>query len=136
MRNYIIILSAIIFAGCSNGELKSEEDVKIDVLTTGRWSAVDFEGEVNKFQRGIVFSKDKQFFNLDSQGRIIPKQREKVFDLKNDTLRIVDFNYEPKFIHKKGTQIFIVSELNEEKLVLKSIYPDSKNIYKFKNEEL
>lgn len=136
MKNYFIILSIVFFANCSNVELESREDLKVDYLTTGKWSLVEFDGDENKFQRGIVFSKDKQFFNLDSQGRIIPKQREKVFELSSDTLKIVDFNFEQKFIHTRGTQLFKVRELNDEKFVIKSIYPDSMSTYKFKNEEL
>jgi hypothetical protein len=123
-------------ASCSNNESGAQKNDRVDNLTNGKWMVSEFDGEKNKFSQGIVFSKDKQFFLLDSQGRIVPKNREIIFELKSDTLRVVDYNYEPQFILKKGTKVFIVKELDEKELFLRSVYPDSTSSYKFRKEEL
>lgn len=135
MRNYIFLLSIFFFVSCSDEEANTKKDEKIDYLTSGKWRVVEFDGEKNRFKLGVVFSKDKQFFNLDSQGRIVPTQHEQIFDLNIDTLQIVDFKYEPRFIEKKGTLVFKVEELEESNMILKSIYPDSTSTYKLKKED-
>ncbi len=136
MRNYIFLLGLLFFANCGGGESNSNENKIVDYLTSGKWEVVEFDGKEKKFSRGIVFSKDKQFFNLDSQGRIIPTQNKKVFDLSNDTLRIIDYNIEPRFIEQRGTLVFSVKEFDESSMILKSLYPDSTSTYKLKNEDL
>jgi len=136
MKNYIFLLSIFFFVSCSETETKSKEGEMVDHLTSGKWTVVDFDGEINNFELGVVFSKDKQFFNMDSQGRIIPTQHEQIFSLNSDTLQIIDFKYEPRFIDKKGTLVFKVKELDESNMTLKSIYPDSTSTYKLKNEDL
>lgn len=136
MKNYIYLLSIFFFVSCSEAETKSKDDEMVDYLTSGKWSVVEFDGDKNNFKLGIVFSPDKQVFNLDSQGRVILTQHEKVFNLNNDTLQIVDFKYEPRYIEEKGTLVFKVNELDESNMVLKSIYPDSTSTYKLKREEL
>ena len=136
MRNYIFLLGLFFFASCGGGESNSNKNEIADYLTSGKWKVVEFDGKEKKFSRGIVFSKDKQFFNLDSQGRIIPTQNKIVFDLSNDTLRIIDFNIEPRFLKKRGTLAFSIKEVDESSMILKSLYPDSTSTYKLKNEEL
>jgi hypothetical protein len=136
MKNYIFFFSLIFLASCSDGESKSKEDESVGFLTNGKWNVVQFDGEKNRLNIGVVFSKDNQIFNLDSQGRIVPTHNKKVFEVKSDTLRIVDFNYEKKFIHNKGTLVFRIKELTDSKMILKSIYPDSTSAYTLKNKEL
>lgn len=136
MRNYIFLLGLFFFASCGGEESNSNENEIVDYLISGKWEVVKFDGKEKKFSKGIVFSKDKQFFNLDSQGRIVPTQNEKVFDLSNDTLRIIDYNIEPRFLEKMGTLVFSVKEIDENSMILKSLYPDSTSTYKLKNEEL
>lgn len=136
MKYYFFILFISFLVSCSNNESNSEKNGNDDYLTSGKWTVTEFDGENNRFGYGIVFSKDNQFFYLDSQGRIVPKNHEIIFELKNDTLQVVNFNYEQRFLREKGTQVFIVEDLDEEELVMRSIYPDSISIYKFRKEEL
>lgn len=136
MKKYFFVPFLLLFVSCSVDDSTSSENGRVDDLTNGKWLVSDFEGEENKFRRGIVFSKDRQFFHLDSQGRMIPRHRKIIFELKKDTLKIVDFNFEEKYIKQRGTQIFIVEDLGENKLILQGVFPDSTISYTFINEEL
>lgn len=121
---------------CSENEADSNGDNPVQYLTDGKWVVSKFDGKENIYSRGVVFSKDNQFFQLDSQGRIVPRHKKVIFELKNDTLKIIDYNYEPAYIEKKGMQVFLVENINEEELVLQGVYPDSTSNYKFRKEEL
>lgn len=136
MKKYIFALFMLTLVSCSNEASTLQDDDRIEDLTSGKWIVSDFDGKENKFSRGIVFSKDRQFFHLDSQGRVVPRHREIIFELSNDTLQIVDFNYEAKYIQQRGTQVFIVKDLEEDELSLKGVFPDSTSLYTFKKEEL
>lgn len=136
MQKLIHLFIGTLLASCSAEETSSKEETKIDLLVDGKWQVSEFEGEKNRLGIGVVFSSDKQFFNIDSQGRIIPTHHKKIYDLKNDTLQVVDFKYEKKFIEEKGTLVFLVEELNETSLRLNSIHPDTTSTYELKKEDL
>lgn len=136
MKKFIYLLFGMFLFSCSTNDPISKGNHHIEILTEGKWVVSEFDGEKNKLGNGVVFSKDKQLFNTDSQGRIIPTHHKQIFDLINDTLRIVDYKYEQSFIEEKGTLIFKVEDLNDKSLKLISIYPDTLGIYKFRKEEL
>lgn len=136
MRKIIFFFIGVLFVACSTDESNSNMDNKIDLLIGDKWVVSVFEGKKNKLGEGVVFSKDKQLFNIDSQGRIIPTHHKQIFDLNNDTLRIIDYKYEEQFLDEKATLVFEIKELSNKLLRLHSIYPDTKSTYKLLKEEL
>lgn len=136
MRKLVYLFIGSLLLSCSAEETPSNGDKRIDLLYDGKWVVSEFEGEKNRLGIGVVFSPDKQFFNLDSQGRVVPTHHKIIFDLKSDTLQVVDFKYEQKYIKEKGTLVFIVEKLNENSLKLNSIHPDTTSTYELKKEDL
>lgn len=136
MQKFQYLFITLLFVGCSTDQSNSNKESEIDLLTDEKWVVSEFNGKKNKLGKGVVFSKDKQLFNIDSQGRIIPTHQKQIFDLTNDTLRIIDYKYEERFIEEKGTLVFKVKELNDQILSLSSIYPDTTSTYKLVKEEL
>lgn len=136
MKYFIFLFVFTFLSSCSVNEAELNGNNEVSYLTNGKWIVSEFEGKEDIYSRGIVFSKDNQFFQLDSQGRIIPRNHKVIFELKSDTLKVIDYNYEATHIEEKGMKVFIVEELDEEELVLKCIYPDSTSNYKFRKEEL
>ncbi|MDX1653522.1 MAG: hypothetical protein R3277_13580 [Brumimicrobium sp.] len=134
MRTYLFSIFFLLLS-CS-GESPAVEQSAHQKLEKGKWIVVESHPQEKGFGYGIKFSPDKQYFHTDSKGQIIPTMREKVYSLSGDTLTMVDYKYEPRFRHTKGTQIFYVTELSDEKLSLKGIYPDSTVTMVLKNEEM
>jgi hypothetical protein len=111
-------------------ELKETEDL----LERGKWVVESIDVPLKTIKNGIVFSKDKQVFYVDSQGKLVPSLREIVYEVKQDTLRIVDFKYSLNKRFEKGTTIGVIRELNEETLTLDLHHPE-KNTIVFVNQD-
>jgi hypothetical protein len=58
----------------------------------------------------------------------VPSPREIVYEVKQDTLRIVDFKYMSKVRFEKGTTIGTIRELDEETLTLDLHHPEKNTI--------
>ncbi|MEX1193163.1 MAG: hypothetical protein WED10_11260 [Brumimicrobium sp.] len=136
MKNISYLLVVAILFSCDSKENSSEGDDKLNLLLKGKWMLTEHEGNEKYIKNGVVFSKDKQYFDLDSQGKIIPSYNEKIFVVLDDTLKVVDYRFEPKFIKKKGTKIYYINKLNESYLELESIFPDKPNTFKLENSDL
>ena len=93
------------------------------------------ETPTERMKKGVIFSKDKQVFYIDSQGKVIPTNQEIVYELKGDSLRIVDFNFESRFIEEKGTMISLINIIDDSKVELEVIFPEKNRIVLI-NEEL
>lgn len=89
-----------------------------DEIILGKWTISSINDEEIQTHEGLRFAPNKQYFNIDSQGKIIPSLMEKIWEIKKDTLRLVDFNFEPQFIRTKGTQLYLINELTNNKLDL------------------
>jgi hypothetical protein len=98
------------------------------LLEEGKWVVESIEYPMERIRQGIKFSDDKQVFYIDSQGKVIPTYNEIVYELNDDTLKIVDFKFEPRFLHKKGTLISVIESADKERITLKVIHPKENTI--------
>lgn len=136
MRSFLIILLTLLISfGCSEIVSTESKSSTENLLEEGKWIIESVETPVENMKNGIMFSKDKQVFYIDSQGKVIPTNREIVYELNEDTLRIVDFNFESRFIEEKGTQISLINIIDDSKVELEIIFPE-KNRVVLINEEL
>lgn len=134
MRYWSLLVSCLFFLiGCQPEEEQSS--TREDILENGKWVVESITVPMERIKEGIKFSKDKQVFYIDSQGRVIPTYNEIVYELKGDTLRIVDFKYEPRFLHEKGTLVTLIKEMKEDYIELEVIHPE-KNTIVLKKEKL
>ena len=92
-----------------------------ETLLEGRWKIITIDDKGQAGVEGYQFAPNKQYFRIDSQGRIVPKLMERIWEINQDTLKLVDYNYEPDFIEKKGTFIYHIQKLTAEELILKQI---------------
>lgn len=90
-------------------------------LIEGRWKISTIDDKQQSGVEGYQFAPNKQYFRIDSQGRIVPKLMERIWEIRQDTLKLVDYNYEPDFIAKKGTFIYHIQKLTAEELILKQV---------------
>lgn len=104
--------------GCTDSSDANPEDV-----LPGTWHVAKVNGNKVDLKEGITFSPNKQFFYIDSQGKSIPKLMEKIWNVSQDTLRLIDYNWEQKFLYEKGTKIFVIEALSSNELKLKMIHP-------------
>tara|TARA_B100000508_G_scaffold141026_1_gene145327 strand:- start:112671 stop:113081 length:411 start_codon:yes stop_codon:yes gene_type:complete len=129
MKYFTLLTVGILFlASCGETPEISEEDQREDILENGKWVVESIEVPLERINRGIKFSKDKQVFYIDSQGRVIPTYSEIVYEIKGDTLRIVDFKYEQRFIHEKGTLVTLIKEISDDRVELEVIHPEKNKI--------
>lgn len=124
--SYFLLTSVLLLIGCQNEEEHTSS--REDILENGKWVVESITVPMERIREGIKFSKDKQVFYIDSQGRVIPTYSEIVYELKEDTLRIVDFKYEPRFRYEKGTLVTIVKEMKENYIELEVIHPEENTI--------
>jgi transcriptional regulator with PAS, ATPase and Fis domain len=136
MRSFLIILSIFwLCTSCSEeGSTQSKSSTE-DLLEEGKWMIQSVETPTERMKKGVIFSKDKQVFYIDSQGKVIPTNQEIVYELKGDSLRIVDFNFESRFIEEKGTMISLINIIDDSKVELEVIFPEKNRIVLI-NEEL
>ena len=113
---------------------KNETTSKGDLLI-GNWHYVQLDKDIVSTLEGFNFSSNKQYFIIDSQGRMVPRLMEKIWSLDNDTLTLVDYNYVPEAIEKEGTSKFVIQKLSQDSLVLKSLNTKYPNLMKLKRGE-
>jgi|SRR5690554_86292 len=133
MRFFIFILVSIFITSCKE-EVNSSRDQSVEEnLMSGEWRLVSSEEPFERFQKGLKFSPDKQVFSIDSQGRIVSTSHEKLFSVIQDTLKIIDYKFEERFIYDRGTDILLIEELTSDKMVLTAIHPEGPNKLIFEN---
>lgn len=96
---------------------EQSQTTKSDLLE-GKWKVTHINDEPIDTHEGLFFAPNKQCFDIDSQGKPIPRLMEKVWQIKEDTLKMIDFNFEPAFIYTKGTSYYLLDELNNDKMTL------------------
>lgn len=96
---------------------EQSQTTKSDLLE-GKWKVTHIDDEPIDAHEGLFFAPNKQYFEIDSQGKPIPRLMEKVWQAKGDTLKMIDFNWEPEFIDKKGTSYYLLEELTEDRMTL------------------
>lgn len=135
MRNFnIIFLLLFTLISCSEDDRNSDENQTEDLLEEGKWVLESIQTPIERLKYGVKFSRDKQIFYYDSQGRVVPTYKEIVYETKQDTLRIVDFKYEKQVIYEKGTMISLIKSIDDSRLELKVIHPEENTII-LKREE-
>ncbi len=135
MRLFGLFCFVLLLGACGEVENTKENISRVDLLVDNMWMLNATENSQDLISYGVKFSKDKKVFYIDSQGRIIPTFHDIGYKIEQDTLRIVDFKYEQKYLFEKGTRIFLIKTLNKEELILKMIHPEE-NEYYFENEIL
>ncbi|WP_133122190.1 hypothetical protein [Brumimicrobium salinarum] len=133
MRFHFILLFFVLLISCTN-EKSNIDNVK-EQLMDGSWRLVESEQPFKRFHSGLKFSQDGQVFNVDSQGRIVVPLHERMFYIASDTLKLIDYKYESKFLETNGTELLLIEELNEEELVLNIIYPIGPNKLTFQKQK-
>lgn len=104
-------------------------------LLIGNWHYVQLDKDKVSTLEGFNFSSNKQYFLIDSQGKMVPRLMEKLWSLDNDTLTLVDYNYVPEVIEKEGTNKFVIQKLSQDSLVLKSLSKKYPSLMKLKRWE-
>ena len=112
---YFWLVLALVFSACSTEELSKEE------LLEGHWRIVEIDDNNVDTKEGVHFSPNNQYFSVDSQGKMIPRLIEKIWSINGDTLMMIDYNWEPKFIQEKGTFIYLIEELTSDKMILQQL---------------
>lgn len=134
MRYFLVLFVLPLFVSCNNdAELSAESEME-KLLEEGKWVVETIDFPMDRIRQGIKFSDDKQVFYIDSQGKVIPTYNEIVYELKEDTLRIIDFKYEQRYLYKKGTLVSLIESAEENRLVLKVIHPKENRIVLIKEK--
>lgn len=133
MRFFLFIFIGIVFNSCNEKDVASNEQSVEMTLLNGEWRLVSSEKPFNRFQNGLKFSEDGQVFNIDTQGKVVPPHHERIFRIYGDTLSFVDYKYLEKARYVKGTDILIIKQLTEDKMILEVIHPGETNELIFKN---
>ncbi len=128
MRYTLSLLLMLTLFNCTNDSTVSEKDEMEVLLEQDKWVIESIEFPMERIRQGIKFSDDKQVFYIDSQGKVIPTYNEIVYELNEDTLKIVDFKFEPRFLFDKGTLISLIESANTERITLKVIHPKENTI--------
>lgn len=113
--SFTLVVAVFIISFSCN---EKSSDRSTDEIIIGQWEIIEMNDEKIETKAGLQFAPNKQFFDVDSQGKIIPRLMEKIWTINSDTLKLVDFNWEPDFIEKKGTKVYLIKELNDEILHL------------------
>jgi hypothetical protein len=116
----LFLLSLLLF---SCGEPK-EESISI----IGSWRIIEKNGKAAKVQDGYQFAEDYQYFAMDTQGRPITRFHPKYWNISNDTLTLVDMNFEERFRDTKGTTKYQIIRLEKNRLELQLISEEDKEI--------
>ena len=74
----------------------------------GSWKLIDSNENATQIKYGCHFSRDNQFFQLDSQGLFIYRNRPVIWELNGDTISVVDLNIEQELQSIKGIQTFLI----------------------------
>jgi hypothetical protein len=135
MRFLMLILAGLFFISCKE-EMGSSRHKDVEaILNDGNWRLVESEQPFTRFQEGLKFSEDNQVFMIDSQGQLVMPMHKRLYTVLEDTLKLVDYRYEDRFIYSRGTDILIIEELTADEMVLKAIHPNGPNkliFHKFK----
>ena len=123
----MFILLCVFMTSCKEEVDSSREQSREDNLNEGEWRIISTDKPFKRFQNGLKFSEDKQVFNIDSQGRIVSPHHERLYSLIGDTLKIIDYRYEERFLFSRGTDILIIEELTEDRMVLEVLHPEGPN---------
>ena len=115
---FVLLSFAVLFL--TNCEESTKTNDKKSLLE-GKWEITAVDGKKIKTKEGIQFAPNRQYFSIDSQGKSVPRLIEKIWDIKGDTLTMIDYNWEPEFIEKKGTFIYKIDSLSEKTLRLRLI---------------
>ncbi|MBW7866705.1 MAG: hypothetical protein H3C31_00100 [Brumimicrobium sp.] len=126
MRFLILLFSFLFLFSCTNHSENKPID-KRQLLLQGEWRLVQSDKPFKIFRVGMKFSEDSHVFAIDSQGHTIPPTHEIEYSIQEDTLKIVDYKYDVNTIYEKGTIIFIIKEISQDKLVLEMLHPDTPN---------
>ena len=132
MRIFMFILVSVFIISCKEQVDSSREQGIEEILNEGEWRIESTEKPFLRFLEGLKFSEDKQVFNIDSQGRVVSSTHERLYSIIGDTLKIVDFKFEDRFLYARGTDILIIEELTEDKMVLEALHPEGPNKLIFK----
>lgn len=119
MKYFSLFLISLLFIGCDNSE-----EVETTSNLVGAWTLVSQSYKKESQKLGLLFSSDYQYFDLDSQGQTISRFRPKYWHYANDTLILVNTNIEPHLLDTKGTKKFIVDELTEDLLKIRTVGED------------
>lgn len=120
---YVVLIYSL--TACN--ELNESERDKL----FGSWKLIDSNENATQFKYGCHFSRDNQFFQLDSQGLFIYRNRPVIWELNGDTISVIDLNIEQELQSIKGIQTFLIKELGSNRLIMTSINPNRKQIYSF-----
>lgn len=123
----MLILVGLFFISCKEQAGSSVERDVEGILNNGDWRLVASDKTFKRFQEGLKFSEDNQVFNIDSQGQVVVPMHERLYSISGDTLKFVDYRYEERFIFSRGTDIFLIEELTNKRMVLNVIHPDGPN---------
>jgi hypothetical protein len=127
MKFLAMIFACLFFVSCNEQiDLSRDKDVE-KILSDGDWRVVEAEKPFTRFQSGLKFSDNNQVFMIDSQGQAIIPMQERLYEISGDTLKIVDYRYEDRFIYSRGTEILLIEELSNKKMVLNVIHPAGPN---------
>ena len=127
MRFLTLILVVLLLTSCKEQMDSSRNRDVEDILNDGNWKLVDTEKSFSRFQEGLKFSEDNQVFNIDSQGQIVVPMHERLYTVKGDTLIFVDYRYEDRFLFSRGTDILLIEELTDDRMVLNVVHPEGPN---------
>jgi hypothetical protein len=128
MKHYFLIFSFVLFTiSCSSPQ-------KQDPSLIGTWKLIEEDGKEIPLGPGIQFSPDYQYFNIDSQGRPITKFRPKYWELSNDTLVMMDSNFEPQVLESRGTWRYVVEELNDKELRMRLFNKDKSSVVVYQRQ--
>lgn len=120
----MIVLVSVFMVSCKEQTDSSRDKSIEESLHQGEWRIVSADKPFIRFQEGLKFSEDKQVFNIDSQGQVVSPTHERLYSVIGDTLKIVDYKFEERFIYSRGTDLLIIEELTKDKMVLKAIHPE------------
>jgi hypothetical protein len=121
----VLVCALLIVISCDRTTTNPED------LIVGKWQLVSIDAIPVKTNEGLQFAPNRQYFRMDSQGKPIFKLMEKIWSIDGDTLTLIDYNWEPDFIDKKGTQIFLLNSISDEELDITIINKKEKRfIYK------
>lgn len=130
MRIISFIIIAFLISSCNEKKSSSKEE-----LVEGQWKIIEIDGEEVNVLEGIHFAPNRQYFKVDSQGKMVPRLIEKIWSVDGDTLKMVDYNWEPEFIEENGTSIFIIQELTNEVMILEDVKNFKGQVIKYKKRK-
>lgn len=116
----------VVFSACSSSMNDGTSSIS-NLLIGEPWLVKEVSSPKEYLHNGIQFVDDKQVFNIDSQGRAIMSVHAHTYDVSGDTLTIVDHSYTKKHLKSRGTQVYLIQSISNNKLSLHMLYPDTTN---------